>query len=174
MTLALEHGFVADSVAVVSEQDILGERIARPRKRKRKAENFLTEVSSLHEGDLVVHVDHGIGRYDGLINMDVGGAPHDMLKVTYAGGDRLFVPVENIEVLSRYGSEEEPASSSTSWGRATGRRARPGQGAGQGDRRRADQDRRRPAAQADGAAAAAPGVRRVLRPLPLRRDRRPA
>ncbi|WP_322786840.1 transcription-repair coupling factor [Rhodovibrio salinarum] len=107
VTLALEHGFVGDSAALISEQDILGERIARPRGRKRKAENFLTEVSSLHEGDLVVHVDHGIGRYDGLINMDVGGAPHDMLKVTYAGGDRLFVPVENIEVLSRYGSEED-------------------------------------------------------------------
>ncbi len=106
VTLGLEHGFVSDSAALISEQDILGERIARPTRRKRKADNFLTEVTSLHEGDLVVHVEHGIGRYEGLVNLEVGGAPHDMLKVTYHGGDRLFVPVENLEVLSRFGSEE--------------------------------------------------------------------
>jgi len=105
-TLGLEHGFGADGVTVISEPDILGERIARPQARKRRAENFLTEVATLHEGDLVVHVDHGIGRYDGLEALDVGGAPHDCLKVLYHGGDRLFLPVENIEVLSRYGSED--------------------------------------------------------------------
>ena len=54
----------------------------------------------------MVHVDHGIGRYEGLQTMDVGGAPHDCLKVIYHGGDRLFVPVENIEVLGRFGSEQ--------------------------------------------------------------------
>ncbi len=109
VTLGLEHGFISDSGALISEQDILGERIARPAKRKRKAENFLSEVSSLHEGDLVVHVEHGVGRYEGLQALDVGGAPHDMLKVIYHGGDRLFVPVENLEVLSRYGSEDTGA-----------------------------------------------------------------
>ncbi|RDD63970.1 transcription-repair coupling factor [Ferruginivarius sediminum] len=106
VTLALEHGFTSESAAIISEQDILGERIARPARRKRRAENFLTEVSSLYEGDLVVHVEHGVGRYEGLETLDVGGAAHDMLRVTYAGNDRLFVPVENLEVLSRFGSEE--------------------------------------------------------------------
>ena len=105
-TLGLEQGFGADGVTVISEPDILGERLARPQARKRRAENFLTEVATLSDGDLVVHVDHGIGRYDGLEALDVGGAPHDCLKVLYHGGDRLFVPVENIEVLSRYGSED--------------------------------------------------------------------
>lgn len=106
VTLSLEHGFTSERASVISEQDILGERIARPTRRKRRADNFLTDVSALHDGDLVVHAEHGIGRYDGLINLEVGGAPHDMLKVTYAGDDRLFVPVESLEVLSRYGSED--------------------------------------------------------------------
>ena len=94
------------ALTVVSEQDILGERLARPAAKRRRPENFLTEVSALYEGDLVVHVEHGIGRYEGLATLEVGGAPHDCLRVVYHGGDKLFVPVENIEVLSRYGSEE--------------------------------------------------------------------
>src|SRR5260370_265230 len=64
---------------------------------------------SLAAGDLVVHAEHGIGRYEALETIDVAGAPHDCLKVLYAGDDRLFVPVENIEVLSRYGSEDAGA-----------------------------------------------------------------
>ncbi len=106
-----ERGFSAAGVAVVTEQDILGDRLVRPPKRRRvKAENFISEASTLGEGDLVVHLDHGIGRYEGLETLDVAGAAHDCLKVVYDGGDRLFVPVENIEVLSRYGAETEGAT----------------------------------------------------------------
>ncbi len=104
--LGLERGFIAPDIAVVTEQDILGDRLVRAAKRKRRAENFLIEASSLTAGDLVVHVDHGIGRYDGLERIEAAGAPHDCLRVLYEGGDKLFVPVENIDVLSRYGSEE--------------------------------------------------------------------
>lgn len=60
----------------------------------------------MNEGDLVVHIDHGIGRYKGLETLQVGGAPHDCVCLVYADDDKLFVPVENIEVLSRYGSEQ--------------------------------------------------------------------
>ncbi|MHA1153663.1 MAG: DEAD/DEAH box helicase, partial [Alphaproteobacteria bacterium] len=105
-TLEIENGFGAPGLSVITEQDILGERIARPQRRRRRAEEFLTEVSALHEGDYVVHLEHGIGRYAGLVALDVHGAPHDCLKVLYQGGDRLFVPAENIEVLSRFGSED--------------------------------------------------------------------
>jgi transcription-repair coupling factor (superfamily II helicase) len=107
--LGLERGFVAADLALVTEQDILGDRLVRAAKRKRRAENFLVEASALSEGDLVVHVDHGIGRYEGLTRIEVGGAPHDCLRLLYADGDKLFVPVENIDVLSRYGSEEAGA-----------------------------------------------------------------
>ena len=73
--LALEHGFVTSDLAVICEQDILGDRLVRPTRRRRRAEQFLAEASALAEGDLVVHVDHGIGRYDGLVTLDVLGRP---------------------------------------------------------------------------------------------------
>ncbi len=103
--LGLDHGFVAPDLAIVTEQDILGDRLARKATKRRKADNFLTEVSSLNEGDMVVHVDHGVGRFIALETLKVGKTLHDCLKVEYAGGDKLFVPVENLEVLSRFGAE---------------------------------------------------------------------
>ena len=57
----------------------------------------------------MVHIDHGVGRFEGLKTIEVQGAPHDCLFLTYSGGDRLFLPVENIELLSRYGSDEQGA-----------------------------------------------------------------
>jgi transcription-repair coupling factor (superfamily II helicase) len=104
--IELLHGFTAPGLTVIAEQDILGDRLVRPPRRRRRAEQFLAEASGLAEGDLVVHVDHGIGRYDGLFAIEVAGAPHDCLRVIYDGGDKLLVPVENIDVLSRYGSEQ--------------------------------------------------------------------
>ncbi|MFN3232560.1 MAG: transcription-repair coupling factor [Alphaproteobacteria bacterium] len=104
--LGLEHGFLSDGLAVITEQDLLGDRLIRKAKRSKRAENFITEASSLNEGDYVVHIDHGIGRFEGLETIDVSGAPHDCAMLIYDGGDRLFVPVENIDVLSRFGSED--------------------------------------------------------------------
>ena len=103
---ALEHGFEGPQLTVISEQDVLGDRLIRAPKRRRRAENFLTETQSLSPGDLVVHVEHGVGRYKGLETITAMGAPHECLSLEYAGGDRLFLPVENIELLSRYGHEE--------------------------------------------------------------------
>jgi len=104
--LGLESGFETDALAVIGEQDILGDRLVRPRRVSKRAENFIAEVSALSAGDLVVHVDHGIGRFIGLKTIQAAGAPHDCLEIHYAGNDKLFLPVENIELLSRYGSEE--------------------------------------------------------------------
>jgi transcription-repair coupling factor (superfamily II helicase) len=109
IVLGLEHGFVRGDLALIAEQDILGDRLIRPAKKRGRAENFISEVSTLTAGDLVVHIEHGIGRYEGLETIEVAGAPHDCLRVLYDGGDKLFVPVENIEVLSRFGSEEAGA-----------------------------------------------------------------
>jgi transcription-repair coupling factor (superfamily II helicase) len=107
--IALEQGFEADGLAIIGEQDILGDRLVRPRKHKRRAQDVLAEASSLAAGDLVVHIDHGIGRFVGLQTITAAGAPHDCLEIHYAGGDRLFLPVENLELLSRYGSEDAHA-----------------------------------------------------------------
>jgi transcription-repair coupling factor (superfamily II helicase) len=106
VVLPLESGFETDSLAVISETDILGDRLARPR-RRRRATNFLAEASALTPGDLVVHIDHGIGRYDGLKTLEVQGAPHDTLEIHYGGEAKLYLPVENIDLLTRYGSDSE-------------------------------------------------------------------
>jgi transcription-repair coupling factor (superfamily II helicase) len=108
--LGLERGFVTDRLAVVAEQDLLGQRIARPPKRRRRADQFIADATEIAAGDLVVHQDHGIGRYDGLEAVTVNGAAHDCLRLLYDGGDKLFLPVENIDLLSRFGQEGDGVS----------------------------------------------------------------
>jgi len=102
----LEQGFEADGLTVISEQDVLGDRLIRAPKKRRKAENFLTEAQSLSPGDLVVHVDHGVGRYLGLEVVSALGAAHECLTLEYAEGSKLYLPVENIELLSKFGHDE--------------------------------------------------------------------
>ncbi|MGQ0456353.1 MAG: transcription-repair coupling factor [Hyphomicrobium sp.] len=104
--LGVEEGFETPDFAVISEQDVLGDRLVRQKKRQRRATDVLTEATSLSVGDLVVHADHGIGRFAGLQTITALGAPHDCLELHYAGGDKLFLPVENIELLTRYGADE--------------------------------------------------------------------
>ncbi|MEQ8664515.1 MAG: transcription-repair coupling factor [Rhodospirillales bacterium] len=104
-----DHGFEIDDLTVITEQDILGERLSRPIRRKVRAQDIIADASTLGVGDLVVHADHGIGRFDGLHTIEAGGAPHDCLRLVYAGDDKLFLPVENIDLITRYGSEETGA-----------------------------------------------------------------
>ncbi|MCW9043034.1 MAG: transcription-repair coupling factor [Pseudopelagicola sp.] len=103
---ALEHGFETPGMTVISEQDVLGDRLIRAPRKKRRAENFLTEAQSLAPGDLVVHVDHGIGRYNGLEVITAAGAAHECISLEYAENSKLYLPVENIELLSKYGHDE--------------------------------------------------------------------
>ena len=102
----LEEGFETPDAVVISEQDVLGDRLVRQTRKRRKAENYLTEAASLQPGDLVVHVEHGVGRYLGLEAVEALGAPHDCLALEYANDAKLYLPVENIELLTRYGEGE--------------------------------------------------------------------
>jgi len=104
--LGIESGFETADAAIVSEQDILGDRLVRPRRALRRADNFIAEATSLAPGDLVVHVDHGIGRFAGLQPIHAAGAPHDCLEIHYAENAKLYLPVENVDLLSRYGAEQ--------------------------------------------------------------------
>ncbi len=122
IVLPLEHGFTADEVAVITEQDMLGDRLVRRRKRRKSADAFLSELAALTPGDLVVHAEHGIGRYEGLTSIKVGKSPHDCVAISYNGGDKLYLPVENIELLSRYGSESDGVSLDRLGGEAWQRR----------------------------------------------------
>ena len=103
--VVLERGFITKSLALITEQDLLGDRLIRSGRKRRKADAFIAEASQLSEMDLVVHIEHGIGRFESLETLMVGGARHDCLRIIYHSNDKLFVPVENIEVLSRFGSE---------------------------------------------------------------------
>ncbi|MCW2338396.1 transcription-repair coupling factor (superfamily II helicase) [Sphingobium sp. B2D3A] len=120
--LPLDHGFANAELEVLTEQDMLGDRLVRRQKRRKSADAFLAELATLTPGDLVVHVDHGIGRYEGLTSIPVGKSPHDCVALAYAGGDKLYVPVENLDVLSRYGSGEDAVALDKLGGEAWQRR----------------------------------------------------
>jgi transcription-repair coupling factor (superfamily II helicase) len=122
MVLPLDHGFTTPDVAVLTEQDMLGDRLVRKRRKRRAADAFLAELATLSPGDLVVHADHGIGRYEGLTQIPVSKVPHDCVALEYARGDKLYVPVENIELLSRYGNESEGVALDSLGGEAWQRR----------------------------------------------------
>ena len=108
--LPLDSGFANDELELVTEQELLGDRLVHRRKKRKDSDAFLAELSALGRGDLVVHVDHGIGKYLGLEPITVGKSQHDCVMLEYHGGDKLYIPVENIDVLSRYGSSEDMVS----------------------------------------------------------------
>ena len=107
IVLPLDHGFASDELELITEQDILGDRLVRRKRKRKDADAFLAELSALNPGDLVVHMEHGIGRYEGLEPITVGNSPHDCVQLTYAGNDKLYIPVENLDVLSRYGNDSD-------------------------------------------------------------------
>ncbi|MFC4270296.1 transcription-repair coupling factor [Sneathiella chungangensis] len=107
--LPIEKGFETPDFVIIGEQDVLGDRLVRPRKSSRRHENFIAAASQLSPGDYVVHVDHGIAQYEGLTTIEISGAPHDCVTLLYAGGDKIYLPVENIEMLSRYGGSDTAA-----------------------------------------------------------------
>ncbi len=107
--LPLEQGFETEELLLITEQDLFGERQARPQKKKIRADLLIQEATALEVGDFIVHQEHGIGRYEGLETLHVLNVPHDCVVLSYGGGDKLFVPVENLEMLSRYGGERSTA-----------------------------------------------------------------
>ena len=108
--LPIETGFIAPDMALITEQDMFGERIIRTQKKKRKSEAFLQEAASFVVGELIVHREHGIGRFEGLVTVEVGDSKHDCLKLIYDGDSKLFLPVENIDLVSRYGASDLPVA----------------------------------------------------------------
>ena len=103
----LQTGFEIPDLRLISEGDILGNRLTSGRRSSRRAHDFLSDATKLAVGDLVVHVEHGVGRFEGLETIETSSAPHDCLKILYSGGDHLYLPVENIEMVGRYGSSQE-------------------------------------------------------------------
>ena len=103
---ALSQGVVlpAEGIVLVTEEEIFGARTHRRPKRTGAsvARPFLEDLRSLSVGDFVVHVEHGIGKYQGLIHKDIGGLTVDLLAVEYAGGDKLYLPVHRLNQIQKY------------------------------------------------------------------------
>jgi transcription-repair coupling factor (superfamily II helicase) len=110
ITAPFEQGFVTKDQLVLTEQDILGDRMVRQASKRRKKESVFQDPSQLTVGDLIVHRDHGIGRYIDLQTLTINDKAHDCLCLEYEGGDKLFLPVENLDLISRYGDESSLAS----------------------------------------------------------------
>ncbi|KHS76637.1 transcription-repair coupling factor [Pectobacterium brasiliense] len=112
---ASEHGFI-DTLrqrALICESDLLGERVSRRRQDNRRTINTDTLIRNLAElrpGQPVVHLEHGVGRYAGLTTLEAGGIKAEYLILTYAGEDKLYVPVSSLHLISRYaGGADENA-----------------------------------------------------------------
>jgi len=108
--LPLDGGFQNSKLTILSEQDLVGPKVMRSGRRKIPPEKFLSEAYNFAPGEIIVHKEHGIGRFEGLETLIVSGVPHECLKLVYDGGDKLYVPVENIDLLSRYGGAEAAAA----------------------------------------------------------------
>lgn len=91
-----------DRLVVIAEEEIFGEKRHRRRSRPRPVADYLTGLSQLTAGDYVVHLDHGIARYQGLRHLSVAGIDGDYLYLEYASGDRLYLPVERINLVQKY------------------------------------------------------------------------
>ncbi len=105
-TMPVEHGFRSERLSVITEQDIFGARLARPTRKRKATEVFMMEASAFDVGELLVHREHGIARFEGLLTVEAAGGKHDCLKLVYKDGDKLFLPVENLELVSRYGTND--------------------------------------------------------------------
>ena len=108
--LALSTGFELPEIGlrVLADGDIFPEEVhLHPRGRRGAARSFLSDFRDLKIGDLVVHEDHGIGRFEGLETLDLGGAPREFMVLAYQGGDKLKVPVDAFDRVQKYASAED-------------------------------------------------------------------
>ncbi len=104
----LTEGFQSPELVVVSEQDVFGQRLAHRSRRKETGHLLRNEMSTLVPGELVVHVEHGVGRFIGLETVRAANSVHDCIAVEYRKGDRLYLPTVNINLLSRFGDSSMP------------------------------------------------------------------
>jgi transcription-repair coupling factor (superfamily II helicase) len=100
----VSHGFVDSQghLAVVSDEEIFGPRSARITRTRRVEQPFIDAFRELNEGDLIVHVEHGIGRYGGLVRMSIRGVDGDFMLLRYDGADKLYLPVSKLRQVQKF------------------------------------------------------------------------
>ena len=111
ITLPVETGFISPDFILITDHDLIGDRLRKLPKKKKRSDLFIAEASSINVGDYLVHDQHGIGKYNGLVTVSINNASHDCLLLIYEGDDKLFVPVENLDILTRYGGGQQYHSS---------------------------------------------------------------
>ncbi len=130
----LAGGFAlpAEGWSIVTEAELYAGVVrqrARPGEKRSSVEGMLRDLSELKIGDPVVHAQHGIGRYQGLVSLDLGDGEAEFLLLEYEGADKLYVPVSQLEVVSRYSGMEADAAplhklGSGQWDKARARAAK--------------------------------------------------
>jgi transcription-repair coupling factor (superfamily II helicase)/very-short-patch-repair endonuclease len=105
IVLPMHFGFYTSDFAIIGEQAIFGEKVLRKKNNKAASQRLIEEGLSIQLDELVVHRDHGIGRFKGINLVSAGGLKIDMIKIEYGSNDILFVPVDDINLISRYGAD---------------------------------------------------------------------
>lgn len=103
--LPFEGGVIYKDICLISDDLIFGKRLKAKQQASKKLKNILTELDSLNEGELVVHTEHGIGRFEKIETINAQGRMHDCLKIVYKDNDILYLPVENIDLIKRFGAD---------------------------------------------------------------------
>ena len=103
--LPLNTGFYSSDLMIIGEQAIFGEKIVRKKSKKIASQRLIEEGLSINPGELIVHRDYGIGKFDSIQLINVGNIKVDMIKLIYGGNDTLFVPVDDINLITRYGAD---------------------------------------------------------------------
>ena len=100
----ISTGFVwrEESIAVITEDEIFGKKLRQKRSARKHVRTDLLSLDELKKGDLVVHLEHGIGQYQGLIKLDLDGVTNDYLLILYKGDDKLYLPIDRMNVIQKY------------------------------------------------------------------------
>lgn len=113
--LKLKQGFEcflndSSNLLVITDDDLFGEKVYKKTKKNIDADKLIAEISALNEGDLIVHIENGIGKYLGLKNILLNKVSHECIELEYFNKDKLFIPVENLDLISKYGNKETNVS----------------------------------------------------------------
>ncbi|MFC2973632.1 transcription-repair coupling factor [Azotobacter bryophylli] len=107
----LDEGLFVDDLALIAESQLFGQRVLQRRRREKArdsaADNVIKNLTELHEGAPVVHIDHGVGRYLGLITLEIEGQSAEFLALEYADQAKLYVPVANLHLIARYTGSDD-------------------------------------------------------------------
>ncbi len=106
----LDEGLQLDNVALIAESPLFGQRVMQRRRREKTrdgGENVIKNLTELREGAPVVHIDHGVGRYQGLVTLEIEGQAQEFLLLQYAEDAKLYVPVASLHLIARYTGSDD-------------------------------------------------------------------